>query len=270
MATPRFHSSFPHRTKPTDRFEPTKAFLREEGGTRSVTEGACATLKFDETLPQRALPQSPAAPAPSRREPFVSSQRQKHHQRKFLGGVRVFSAKNAETKGVVFVLGGCKFAREGVHQTLSRSLNLLSQVSVLLRTAHRGQYRSKSVEYLCRYAKRRCRFGVLGARAFSSPQNFDSPFGLPQDDTLTLESPPASYLDSKVPKTALAVFGTAVHLLPASIPSLSPENGSFRQYGFFGGQRGLSFPKESPLISYPYIFTSVTNVTIIGLRLVFW
>ena len=103
-----------------------------------------------------------------------------------------------------------------------------------------------------------------------SPQNFDSPFGLPQDDTLTLESPPASYLASKVPKTALAVFGTAVHLLPASIPSLSPENGSFRQYGFFGGQRGLSFPKESPLISYPYIFTSVTNVTIIGLRLVFW
>ena len=70
-----------------------------------------------------------------------------------------------------------------VHQTRLISLNLLSQVSVLLRTAHRGQYRSKSVEYLCRYAKRRCRFGVLGARAFSSPQNFDSPFGLPQDDT---------------------------------------------------------------------------------------
>ena len=67
-----------------------------------------------------------------------------------------------------------------------------------------------------------------------------------------------------------AAFGTAVHLLPTSIPSLSPENGSFRQYGFFGGQRGLSFSKESPLISYPYIFTSVTNVTMIGLRLVFW
>ena len=42
-------------------FEPAKAFLREEGGTRSVTEGACATLKSDETLRQRALPQSPAA-----------------------------------------------------------------------------------------------------------------------------------------------------------------------------------------------------------------
>ena len=53
-----------------DRFEPTKAFLREEGGTRSVTEGACATLKSDETLLQRALPQSPAAPAPSQREPL--------------------------------------------------------------------------------------------------------------------------------------------------------------------------------------------------------
>ena len=33
------------------------------GGTRSVTEGACAALNFDETLPQRAFPQSPAAPA---------------------------------------------------------------------------------------------------------------------------------------------------------------------------------------------------------------
>ena len=78
------------------------------------------------------------------------------------------------------------FAFKKEHQTRLISLNLLSQVSVLLRTAHRGQYRSKSVAYLCRYAKRRCRFGTLGARAFSSPQNFDSPFGLPQDDTLTL------------------------------------------------------------------------------------
>ena len=32
-------------------------------GDHEVVEGACATLKFDETLPQRALPQSPAAPA---------------------------------------------------------------------------------------------------------------------------------------------------------------------------------------------------------------
>ena len=55
-----------------DRFGLTKAFLREEGGTRSVTEGACATLKSDETLLQRALPQSPTAPAPSRREPLYA------------------------------------------------------------------------------------------------------------------------------------------------------------------------------------------------------
>ena len=32
-----------------DRFEPAKAFLREEGGTRSVTEGACVTLSLDES-----------------------------------------------------------------------------------------------------------------------------------------------------------------------------------------------------------------------------
>ena len=56
-----------------DRFGLTKAFLREEGGTRSVTEGACATLKSDETLLQCILPQSPAAPAPSRREPLRES-----------------------------------------------------------------------------------------------------------------------------------------------------------------------------------------------------
>ena len=37
-----------------------------------MTEGACATLKSDETLPQRALPQSPTAPAPSRREPIYA------------------------------------------------------------------------------------------------------------------------------------------------------------------------------------------------------
>ena len=31
-------------------------------------------------------------------------------------------------------------------------------------------------------------FAPNGVNAFSSPQNFDSPFGLPQDDTLTLET----------------------------------------------------------------------------------
>ena len=34
-------------------------------------------------------------------------------------------------------------------------------------------------------------FAPNGVNAFSSPQNFDSPFGLPQDDTLTLETPHA-------------------------------------------------------------------------------
>ena len=33
-------------------------------------------------------------------------------------------------------------------------------------------------------------FAPNGVNAFSSPQNFDSPFGLPQDDTLTLEALP--------------------------------------------------------------------------------
>ena len=39
-----------HHFGSVDRLEPAKAFLREEGGTRSVTEGAYATLKSDETL----------------------------------------------------------------------------------------------------------------------------------------------------------------------------------------------------------------------------
>ena len=39
-----------HHFGSVDRFEPAKAFLREEGGTRSVTEGACATLEFNQTL----------------------------------------------------------------------------------------------------------------------------------------------------------------------------------------------------------------------------
>ena len=38
---------FAHLFGSVDRFEPPKAFLREEGGTRSVTEGACATLEFN-------------------------------------------------------------------------------------------------------------------------------------------------------------------------------------------------------------------------------
>ena len=95
------------------------------------------------------------------------------------------------------------------HQTRLISLNLLSQVSVLLRTAHRGQYRSKSVEYLCRYAKRRCRFGVLGARAFSSPQNFDSPHSrLPQDDTLRLET---LWLPVTLSKAGCTVLSKGTH-----------------------------------------------------------
>ena len=50
------------------------------------------------------------------------------------------------------------FSLGKVHQTRLISLNLLSQVSVLLRSLR------------------------------SPTQNFDSPFGLPQDDTLTLET----------------------------------------------------------------------------------
>ena len=33
-------------------------------------EGACVTLKFNQAILLRALPQSPLAPAPSRREPL--------------------------------------------------------------------------------------------------------------------------------------------------------------------------------------------------------
>ena len=48
-----------------------QAFLREEGGTRSVTEGACETFKFKQNPLLRALPQSPMETAPSQREPSI-------------------------------------------------------------------------------------------------------------------------------------------------------------------------------------------------------
>ena len=58
---------------------------------------------------------------------------------------------------VPFVTNQQFFTPKKVHQTRLISLNLLTQVSVLLRSLR------------------------------SPTQNFDSPFGLPQDDTLTLE-----------------------------------------------------------------------------------
>ena len=56
-------------------------------------------MQFARILLSRALPQSFATqnPAPSRREPFrIVPPIEKHHQRKILGGVSYFSAKNAE------------------------------------------------------------------------------------------------------------------------------------------------------------------------------
>ena len=41
--------------------------------------------------------------SPSRREPFVSFHRQKTPPKTILGGVRVFSAKNAELSAAVFI-----------------------------------------------------------------------------------------------------------------------------------------------------------------------
>ena len=86
----------------------TKAFLREEGGTRSVTEGACATSCFH-LLYRNALSLSRlTAPAPSRREPFAKPlPTEKHHQRNFLGGASYFSAKNAEMRVFSFLYPEC-------------------------------------------------------------------------------------------------------------------------------------------------------------------
>ena len=96
------------------------AFLREEGGTRQgfpeanemsfggslrcVTEGDRATLSFRK-FHCIALSLSRFATAHSRREPFVKSlPTEKHHQRNFLGGVRYFSANNAEACTLVVFL----------------------------------------------------------------------------------------------------------------------------------------------------------------------
>ena len=46
-------------------------------------------------------------------------------------------------------------------------------------------------------------FAPNGVNAFSSPQNFDSPFGLPQDDTLTLEMLCADLVCSEMTKSTV-------------------------------------------------------------------
>ena len=54
-------------------------------------------FKFSQFSWYRALPHPTSSGAPSRREPFrIVPPIEKHHQRKFLGGVSYFSAKVAE------------------------------------------------------------------------------------------------------------------------------------------------------------------------------
>ena len=102
----------------------TKAFLREEGGPRSGGRSP-RDLQFARILLSRALPQSFAMqnPAPSRREPFVSFQQHKHHQRKFLGGVCVFSAKNAETTGGYFFDGSSHCLKQPIRRANMSNLH---------------------------------------------------------------------------------------------------------------------------------------------------
>ena len=67
-----------------------------------MTEGARVTLSF-RNFHCIALSLSRFATAPSRREPFrIVPPIEKHHQRKFLGGVRVLSAKVAEMTAILF------------------------------------------------------------------------------------------------------------------------------------------------------------------------
>ncbi len=88
----------------------TKAFLREEGGPRS---GGRSTrdFQFARILLLRALPQSPTAPAPSRREPLC----------------KPVSTKNTtkEKSLVVFVFSPLRMQRE-----VCSSMNLLYVTSL--------------------------------------------------------------------------------------------------------------------------------------------
>ena len=60
-------------------------------------------FKFSQISWYRALPHPTSSGAPSRREPFVKPlPTEKHHQRNFLGGVRYFSANNAEASRCLF------------------------------------------------------------------------------------------------------------------------------------------------------------------------
>ena len=73
-------------------------------GDRDSGGRSTRNFQFARILLSRALPQSPTAPAPSQREPFISSlQHKKHHQRKIIGGVCAFSAKVAEPNVGFFI-----------------------------------------------------------------------------------------------------------------------------------------------------------------------
>ena len=78
----------------------TKAFLREEGGPRS---GGRSPRDFQLAwiLLSRALPQSPTATAPSRREPFISSLRQKNTTKEIYLVVFVFSPLKMQRRSSV-------------------------------------------------------------------------------------------------------------------------------------------------------------------------
>ena len=69
-------------------------------GTAIAVEGACVPWNLDWPHNNALSLSRLTAPAPSRREPFrIVPPIEKHHQRKFLGGVRYFSAKIAEARG---------------------------------------------------------------------------------------------------------------------------------------------------------------------------
>ena len=75
----------------------------------AVTEGESVILNSDElyhnALSLSLLLRIPSSLPEGAFHKFTPTE--KHHQRKFLGGVRVFSAKNAEAKSGVFVLLIC-------------------------------------------------------------------------------------------------------------------------------------------------------------------
>ena len=110
------------KPEPTIRRGTARKSLPPRGrGTAIAVEGARVTLQFARILLSRALPQSFATQktAPSRREPFISSLRQKNTTKEIFLVVFVFSPLKMHSRAVSFLLAGMVKGKSAISKVRS-------------------------------------------------------------------------------------------------------------------------------------------------------